>query len=117
MDLTALVQRHHRWLSLFVALVAMLGQATVAFSPLAEGRGGRMASHVESSGRPLHVAQHDEAKCTSCQARSMVGQTARPDLPPIVLGSSAAARIADDVRPRTAGLHLQSSPRAPPVLS
>ncbi len=113
----ALVQRTHRWLSLFVALVAMVGQFTVAVSPLAEGRGGRMASHVESSGRPLHVAQHDEAKCVSCQARSMVGHPSRPELPPIALGASTGAGYATDVGPRSAAIHLQSSPRAPPVLS
>ena len=102
------------WLLTLFAMIAMLGQATVALSPLAEGRPGRMATHVEASGSATHFV-HDETKCVSCQARSMYSAPARQIQPPIRLAISARAAITHvGLAPAAYTLH-QSSPRAPPV--
>src|SRR5262252_9019127 len=80
-------------LTLIVAFLALIAQATVAFSPLAEGRRPGMASHVERGGVKLHYA-HDEATCASCQARSIHG-TPRPadvGLPPSTEVSTTVAQ-------------------------
>ena|SRR5690242_3090178 len=116
MDMLARLVRHARrgtWLSTLIALVAFAGQLTVALAPLAEGRGGRMASHVESTGSRAHYV-HDEAKCISCQARSMTGVTERDVTPPIVLEIAASVVVEQVVAAQSADLHHQSKPRAPP---
>ena len=108
--------RPRQWLLLLIAFVATLGQLTVALAPLAEGRDGRLASHVEASGATGHVA-HNESKCISCQARSILGAPGRPATPPIQLAVSAGAEMVRGDVAFSSASHLQSSPRAPPVLS
>ena len=102
-------------LTLIVALVALIAQVAVAFSPLAEGRRPGMASHVERGGVKLHYA-HDEATCASCQARSIHG-TARPApvaLPPSADVTTAVATLS--VRVVDPDRFSQDNPRAPPRL-
>jgi hypothetical protein len=102
-------------LSLLIALVALFGQFTVAFAPLAEGREARMASHVESHGAVGHFS-HDETKCVSCQARSMVATTDRPAAPAIEPAINCGCEVVRDSRAVSSVAHLQSSPRAPPFV-
>ena len=107
-------QRRRSPLTLIIALVALIAQVTVAFSPLAEGRRG-MGSHVENRGVKLHYA-HDEATCASCQARSIHG-TPRTQAVPVpvlteVATTVAAARVVVDDAERFS----QDNPRAPPGL-
>ena len=102
-------------LTLVIALLALIAQVTVAFSPLAEGRRPGMASHVEGDGVKLHYA-HNEATCASCQARSIHG-TPRPadvGLPPSteVATTVATARV----RVVAADRFSPDNPRAPPRL-
>lgn len=116
MDMLArLVRRARRanWLYTLIALVAFGGQLTVALAPLAEGREGRMASHIESSGSRAHFV-HDEAKCISCQARSMTGVTEREVTPPILAVITASVFVDRVVTGQSTDLHHQSKPRAPP---
>jgi hypothetical protein len=107
--------RRRHWLSTLVAFAAMVGQLTVALAPLAEGRESRMASHVESGGAKGHFV-HDEAKCVSCQARSMHGTLGRAVVPPIVLvlAPTTVADLAANIQ--SADLNHQAKPRAPPSL-
>jgi hypothetical protein len=88
--------RHRGWLSSVIALLAMAAQLVVAIAPLAEGRDGRMASHVESSGVPGHYT-HNEATCAACQARSIHGATSRQSIPLLTDGRTPArfVRTAD----------------------
>src|SRR3954463_11392255 len=72
--------RHRGWLSGVIALLAIAAQLVVAMAPLAEGRDGRMASHVESKGVAGHYT-HNDATCAACQARSIHGTTSRQSVP------------------------------------
>jgi len=103
------------WLPTLIALVAFAGQLTVALAPLAEGRDARMASHVEANGSSTHFT-HDETKCISCQARSMHSAPEREVPPPIVLEIAARVVVEQAIFGRSADLHHQSNPRAPPSL-
>src|SRR5215475_14547404 len=104
--------RRRTWLSTLVALVAIAGQLTVALAPLAEGREDRMASHVESGGARAHYV-HDEAKCVSCQARSMHGTVGRAVVPPIVLVLAPSVVGDFAANAQSADLNHQAKPRAP----
>ena len=101
------------WLTTLIAFVAFAGQLTLALAPLAEGRDARMASHVEANGSSTHFT-HDEAKCISCQARSMHSAPERDVTPPIVLEIVARVVVDQAVFGRSADLNHQSNPRAPP---
>jgi hypothetical protein len=98
-----------------VALLATVAQLVVAISPLAEGRDGRMASHVEATGAQGHYT-HNDATCAACQARSIHGTTSRQSVPLLAddLAPSkvvrAAERIVEDSPHRT------DNPRAPPTV-
>ena len=107
--------RQCNWISTLVAIAAVVGQLTVAVAPLAEGRESRMASHVENGGARGHFV-HDEAKCVSCQARSMHGTLGRAVAPPIVLvlEPTVVADFAASIQ--SADLNHQAKPRAPPSL-
>jgi hypothetical protein len=107
--------RRGTWLSALIALIAIAGQLTVALAPLAEGREGRMASHVEANGSRAHFV-HDEAKCVSCQARSMHSAPERDVVPPIVLEIAAGVVVDAVASAQSADLNHQSNPRAPPSL-
>lgn len=108
-----LTARRGTWLSTLIAAIAIAGQLTVAMAPLAEGREGRMASHVEASGSRAHFV-HDEAKCVSCQARSMYSATERAVAPPIELEIVAGVVVAQVANAQSTAFNHQSKPRAPP---
>lgn len=99
-------------LVLVIALLALIAQVTVAFSPLAEGRRG-MASHVENRGVKLHYA-HDEATCASCQARSIHGTPRAPTVAPPIVTEVATTVAATRVVVDDAEHFSQDNPRAPP---
>lgn len=107
--------RKRSWLMLLVAILAATAQLTVALAPLAEGRESRMASHVEGGGSQSH-STHDDAKCVSCQARSMYGALPRPvpaALPALVAhirDGAVVERVVADPRGRP------TNPRAPPAI-
>lgn len=107
--------RHRGWLSSLIALLAMTAQLVVAIAPLAEGRDGRMASHVESTGVQGHYT-HNEATCAACQARSIHGTTSRQSVPLLtdVLAPTQFVRGAERVVETS--LRPNDNPRAPPVV-
>lgn len=98
-----------------LAVVAVVAQAAVVLSAIAEGRDGiGAAAHVEATGRSATHYAHDEATCSACQARSLHGGT--PQLPSggAVLGIAhlAASGVSDAPPPVPA---LPTNPaRAPP---
>ncbi len=85
----------------------------MAFSPLAEGRDGRMASHIEAGGAASHYT-HSEASCAACQARSIHGTTSRPALPVIHDAIVATATVSSVASIVSSDFHLQDNSRAPP---
>ncbi|MEO9034299.1 MAG: hypothetical protein ABI442_02250 [Gemmatimonadaceae bacterium] len=86
----------------------------MAIAPLAEGRQGKsMSAHVESGTTKGHYA-HNEATCVSCQARSMHGATAKPDVGFAHDGQVATAIIVSVDRAISASVSPQTNPRAPP---
>ena len=102
-------------LTLVIALLALIAQVTVAFSPLAEGRRQGSASHVERDGVKLHYA-HDEASCASCQARSIHGTPRAADVgPPPAIGVATMVATERVNAVATDGFS-QENPRAPPRL-
>ncbi|HXT14858.1 MAG TPA: hypothetical protein VN706_04470 [Gemmatimonadaceae bacterium] len=103
------------WLHRLLALVAMSVQLVVAFAPLAEGRDSRMASHVEATGTGTRAHYvHDEATCPACQARSIHGTTAKPDVP-VVCAAIRATAVVDVVAfGASSACPRQANPRAPP---
>lgn len=109
------VRFYRRWLFLFVALLGATAQLTVALAPLAEGRDARMGSHIESSGTRAHFT-HDDAKCVSCQARSIHGTTERASLPTILERLSPTVADRAIVRGVSNDHNPQVNPRAPPVV-
>jgi hypothetical protein len=104
-----------RWLFSVFAVLATAAQLVVAFSPLAEGRDGRMASHVEGSGAASHYT-HSEATCAACQARSIHGTTSRPALPVIRDVIRATAAVASAANGVSSDFHLKDNSRAPPAV-
>ena len=95
------------------AFLATLAQIVVALAPLAEGRDGRMASHVEANGSATHFT-HNDANCAACQARSIQGTAAAASPPLLLTHLAPPTRISDaDVVP-SFDRFLQDSPRAPP---
>jgi len=115
---------HHRsrlsaaprhWLLTAVAFVALAAQLVVALAPLAEGRGARLASHIEAQGLRPHFS-HDDATCAACQARSIHGTTSRAHVP--VERDAMVPRVAVTAITRLASAHLhpQDNPRAPPSM-
>jgi hypothetical protein len=102
-----------RWLFSALAVLAIAAQLVVAFAPLAEGRDGRMASHVESGGAASHYT-HSEASCAACQARSIHGATSRPT-PPLIRESIAPTAVPTaTTRIVSSEFHLLDNSRAPP---
>jgi hypothetical protein len=100
---------------LLVAVLATIAQLTVALAPLAEGRQAHMASHVESGGSSSH-ATHDDAKCVSCQARSMFGAVPRQVPAPLPV-LAATIRVGAFVEHVVADPRGQpTNPRAPPAI-
>jgi hypothetical protein len=102
-----------RWLSSFVAALAITAQLVVAFAPLAEGRDSRMASHIEARGVAGHYT-HSEATCAACQARSIHGTTSRPSAPVLRDAIVATAVVPVTAHVVSADFHLQDNSRAPP---
>src|SRR5689334_19181713 len=107
--------RQRGWLSGVIALMAMVAQIVVAVAPLAEGRDGRMASHVESKGVPGHYT-HNDATCAACQARSIHGTTSRHSVPLLIDALAPVALVHGAARVVENGLRTQDNPRAPPVV-
>ena len=107
--------RQRGMLSGLIALLAMVAQLVVAISPLAEGRDGRMASHVEATGAQSHYT-HNDATCAACQARSIHGTTARQSVPLLAeeLTQSQVAPAAERIVESTS--HRTDNPRAPPIV-
>jgi hypothetical protein len=96
-------------------MLAMVAQIVVAVAPLAEGRDGRMASHVESKGVPGHYA-HNDATCAACQARSIHGTTSSANVP-LLADALAPTRLVRGVeRVVETALHPKDNPRAPPAV-
>jgi len=112
-SLRPIAKRHRGWLFGLVALLATAAQLVVAMAPLAEGRDGRMASHVESTGAKGHYT-HNDATCAAFQARSIHGSTSRPSVPVLrdAQTPAALARAADRIV--EANFHPKDNPRAPP---
>lgn len=102
-----------RWLFTVCAAVAIVAQIVTALAPLTEGLEGRMASHVESRGAPVHFL-HNEATCAACQARSIQGTTSRPALALAAHAFTPRAPIAGAERAVSFDLNPQHNPRAPP---
>jgi hypothetical protein len=102
-------------LSGLFALIAMVAQLVVAVAPLAEGRDGRMASHVEATGAQSHYT-HNDATCAACQARSIHGTTTRQSVPLLAdeLTPSQIARAAERIVEGSS--HRTDNPRAPPAV-
>ena len=115
LSLRPTLTRKRGLLSGLVALIATVAQLVVAIAPLAEGRDGRMASHVEATGAQSHYT-HNDATCAACQARSIHGTTSRHSVPLLVdeLATSHVVRKAE--RFVEATLHATDNPRAPPVV-
>jgi hypothetical protein len=114
-SLRPIATRQRGWLFGVIALLAMAAQLVVSVAPLAEGRDGRMASHVESTGAKGHYT-HNDATCAACQARSIQGTTARQSVP-LLLDALVPARLvgrAERVVETT--LHPKDNPRAPPTV-
>ncbi len=109
------IARKHGLLFGLVALLATVAQLVVAISPLAEGRDGRMASHVEATGAQGHYT-HNDATCAACQARSIHGTTSRQSVPLLAndLAPSKVVRAAERVV--EAALRPTDNPRAPPTV-
>jgi hypothetical protein len=105
--------RHRGWLSGVIALLAIAAQIVVAIAPLAEGRDGRMASHVESKGVPGHYT-HNDATCAACQARSIHGTTSRQSVPLLIDALAPVALVHGAERVVETTLRPQDNPRAPP---
>lgn len=91
----------------------MTAQLVVAFAPLAEGRDSRMASHVEAHGLASHYA-HNEATCAACQARSIHGTAARPQMAELLIAVAAPVLDASALRGASPDHYPQDNPRAPP---
>lgn len=108
-----ITNRQRGWLFGVIALLAMIAQVVVAIAPLAEGRDGRFASHVESSGARGHLA-HNDATCASCQARSIHGTISRENVPSLPDAKARTAFVAAATRVVASALRSQESPRAPP---
>jgi hypothetical protein len=109
-------QRRSSWLFTVLAVLAIAVQLVVALAPLGEGRVARaLSAHVESGGATGHVA-HNEATCASCQARSIHGTTPRHAFTLPESSRTASVAVAGVVRAASTELHLQSNPRAPPVM-
>jgi len=97
------------------AFLATLAQVVVALAPLAEGRDGRMASHVEANGSAKHFT-HNDANCAACQARSIQGTTAATPSPLPLTSLAPTTRISDADLVPSADHYLQDNPRAPPTV-
>jgi hypothetical protein len=110
-----LATRHRGWLSSVIALLAIAAQLVVAIAPLAEGRDGRMASHVESKGLPWHYT-HSDATCAACQARSIHGNISRQAFPLLIDTLAPMKLVRSAERIVEASLHPTDNPRAPPVV-
>ncbi len=103
-----------RWLWSTAAVLATVAQLVVAAAPLVEARNGRSAdAHMEAGGVTAHYA-HNEAACAACQARSIMGTTARRAFAmPVPLRAQVAAThlVGHAVR---ANVYSRWNPRAPP---
>lgn len=104
-----------RWLFAAGAALAMVSQAAVTLTALADGRDERSAaSHVERDGTSAHYA-HNDATCVICQARSLTGlaerspEDARSRVAPRTPPGRGASRVASSGSPHP------KHPRAPPV--
>jgi hypothetical protein len=114
MDASArLFTKRHNWLFAFLAGLSVVAQLVVAIAPLAEGRDGRLASHVEAPGAKTHVS-HNDATCAACQARSIHGTTTRPTVPLLRDPIRPTSVVATVARVASADRYLQDNPRAPP---
>jgi hypothetical protein len=101
------------WLFAVLASLALAAQFVVALAPLAEGRQGRsMSAHVESGTTKGHYT-HNEATCASCQARYLVGATARADVG-FTPERVASAIVVSVDHALSAAVSPQTNPRAPP---
>jgi hypothetical protein len=114
-SLRVIATRQGGWLSGVIALLAMAAQLVVAVAPLAEGRDGRMASHVESTGVPGHYT-HNDAKCAACQARSIHSTTGGQSVPLLVDALARSTPVYGTERFVETRLHPKDNPRAPPVV-
>jgi hypothetical protein len=112
-SLRPIVKRRRGWLFGVIALLATAAQLVVAMAPLAEGRDGRMASHVESTGAKGHYT-HNDATCAACQARSIHGSTSRPTVPVLRNEQARAALVSAAERVVASAVRRQENPRAPP---
>jgi len=108
---------HRRWLSAFVAGLAIVSQLAVVLSPLIEGRDGiGAAAHVDPAGTQAHFA-HNDADCAACQVRPVHGTAARlaptiRDLDPRPIAPTLAR-----VDAPSADFRVPQNPRAPPQVN
>ena len=114
-SLRHITTRHRGWLSGVLALIATVAQLVVAIAPLAEGRDGRMASHVESKGVPGHYT-HNDATCAACQARSIHGTISRHSIPLLIDALAPIKLVRGAERIVEASVHPTDNSRAPPVV-
>ena len=97
------------------AILAIVGQVSVAFASIAEAREGQgMSSHVEQTGTSAHYAHG--ASCALCYARSLHGLSSRSPIPVPAYGTISTKIVATSQRPVATGLQSLSQSRAPPVL-
>lgn len=95
------------------ALLATIAQIVVAAAPLAEGRDGRMASHVEANGQAAHFA-HNDATCAACQVRTIHGTTSASPAALPVVHLASTIRVAGTLVVVSADRYPRENPRAPP---
>ncbi len=97
------------------ALIAL--QAVIAVSPMLELRDEvRRDTHVEAQGNP-HLFGHDEATCTVCAVRTLVGDVLAEPAALFANGASDRVDIAYAPVVHPAGVSPGNHSRAPPVLS
>lgn len=91
-------------------------QAVIAVSPMLERRDEvRRDTHVESQGS-RHLFAHDEATCTACAVRTLVGDVPGDAAPLIASGTSGRVDVAYAAAVLPAGVTPGNHCRAPPVL-
>ncbi len=95
-------------------LLFAVAQLFVVIAPLAEGRFGADAkAHVEAAGSSGHHA-HNEADCTSCVARSLVGAPNRSDNTAPLSLQRVHVQVLERVDSFGSRAESSSRPRAPP---
>jgi hypothetical protein len=99
------------------ATVALVAQLVLLVAGLGEGRTGvGYASHIDPAGTSAHYT-HNEAACTSCQARSLHGVFGMPSGPAVVPRIHQTAPIEQLESFLGSSIERDNLSRAPPTNS